>query len=262
MILNEHPVSYLDEMHGALTALLDNGPWRAWNHQPGGADPLRGDRMGEAERLLLSAVARVVLSGDRGDLSAQLEDAYRHWPDPEASDLVPSRKPDPPAAAEGSVAPPPLRLENGLGGFADGGREYVVTLDGAAETPLPWANVIANPAFGTIVTASGSAYTWAQEQPREPSDTFRQRSCQRSDLGGDLPAGRRDGRSLVGHRRARPPLYDDAGSWSGTRPASPASRESRAASATSSTSSWTAIDPGEDSPRLAPDERERPRASA
>ena len=29
------------------------------------------------------------------------------------------------------------------------------------ETPLPWANVIANPAFGTVVTASGSAYTWA-----------------------------------------------------------------------------------------------------
>ena len=26
---------------------------------------------------------------------------------------------------------------------------------------MPWANVIANPRFGTIVTASGAAYTWA-----------------------------------------------------------------------------------------------------
>ena len=66
VILNEHPVSYLDEMHGQLTALLDNGPWRAWSHQPGGAYLLRGDRMGEAERVLLASVARSVLSGDRG----------------------------------------------------------------------------------------------------------------------------------------------------------------------------------------------------
>ena len=94
VILNEHPVSYLDEMHGQLTALLDNGPWRAWNHQPGGAYLLRGDRMGEAERVLLAAVARAVLSGDRGDLAAQLEHAYAHWPEPEPPDLVPSRQPD------------------------------------------------------------------------------------------------------------------------------------------------------------------------
>ncbi|MDH4197408.1 MAG: DUF3131 domain-containing protein, partial [Candidatus Aminicenantes bacterium] len=30
VILNEHPVSYLDEMHARLVALLDNGPWRTW----------------------------------------------------------------------------------------------------------------------------------------------------------------------------------------------------------------------------------------
>ena len=37
-----------------------------------------------------------------------------------------------------------------------------MVLEGARETPLPWANVIANPAFGTIVTASGSGFTWAE----------------------------------------------------------------------------------------------------
>jgi len=161
VILNEHPVSYLDEMHGQLAALLDNGPWRAWNHQRGGAYLLRGDRMGEAERLLLAAVARAVLAGDRGDLSAQLDHAYAQWPDPEPADLEPSRPPDPEAAAPRSVDVPPLVLGNGLGGFTDDGRSYAIVLDGAAETPLPWANVIANPIFGTVVTASGSAFTWA-----------------------------------------------------------------------------------------------------
>jgi cyclic beta-1,2-glucan synthetase len=36
VILNEHPVGYLDEMHAQITALLDTGPWRAWQQRPGG----------------------------------------------------------------------------------------------------------------------------------------------------------------------------------------------------------------------------------
>ena len=67
-----------------------------------------------------------------------------------------------PAEVSGPPLPAPaLDLPTGLGGFASGGREYVVTLDGADDTPMPWANVIANPRFGTIVTTSGAAHTWA-----------------------------------------------------------------------------------------------------
>src|SRR4029450_7669128 len=39
---------------------------------------------------------------------------------------------------------------------------YVVVLEGDHETPAPWVNIIANPSFGTIVTASGSSFTWAE----------------------------------------------------------------------------------------------------
>jgi cyclic beta-1,2-glucan synthetase len=38
----------------------------------------------------------------------------------------------------------------------------VVVLGGDHQTPLPWVNVIANAGFGTVVTASGSAYTWSE----------------------------------------------------------------------------------------------------
>src|SRR5256712_2138131 len=57
---------------------------------------------------------------------------------------------------------PALPFANGTGGFADGGREYAVDVDGDRETPLPWVNVMANPGFGTVVSAWGSAYTWAE----------------------------------------------------------------------------------------------------
>jgi cyclic beta-1,2-glucan synthetase len=160
VILNEHPVSYLDEVHASLEALLDGGPWRTWKHRPGGAYLLRGDRMAAPERLLLSAAARVILSDDRGTLAQQLDRPAPPRPEAPPRALRPSRKPGP-AVAQVPETIPPLALGNGLGGFAEGGREYVVVLEGDQETPLPWSNVIASPGFGTVVTASGSAFTWS-----------------------------------------------------------------------------------------------------
>ena len=161
VILNEHPVSYLDEMHTLLTELLDNGPWRTWKHRPGGSFLLRGDRMGEAERILLASVARVVLNGDRGELAAQLDRPFPERQGAATARRTPTRTPRA-APAPSAVPLPPLALANGLGGFADDGRDYVIVLEGDEETPMPWANVIANPGFGTVVTASGSAYTWSE----------------------------------------------------------------------------------------------------
>ncbi len=160
VILNELAVSYLDEMHEQLAALLDDGHWRTWKHRPGGAFLLRSDRMTQSERILLEAAARAVLRGERGELANQLDRPDPDWPEQEGSPAF--AKPGPAATPSAPVAVPPLALPNGVGGFADGGREYVIALDGDRETPLPWANVIANPGFGTVVTASGSAYTWSE----------------------------------------------------------------------------------------------------
>ncbi len=162
VILNEHPHGYLDEMHAALETVLDDGPWRSWKHRPGGAYLLRGERLSAAERTLLVSVARAVLSGDRGDLAHQLARPDATPPTAEPPAFVALRPPadDEAPAAAGEAEVPPLLLDNGLGGFSADGREYVIRLDGDRETPLPWVNVIANPGFGTIVTAAGAAHTW------------------------------------------------------------------------------------------------------
>jgi hypothetical protein len=60
-------------MHEQLQGLLEKGPWAAWRQRPGGVFLLRGDGMPEAERVVLLAAARAVLSGERGDLAAQLD---------------------------------------------------------------------------------------------------------------------------------------------------------------------------------------------
>jgi cyclic beta-1,2-glucan glucanotransferase len=159
VLLNEHPADYLDEVQGLLTALVQEPSWAAWLGKPGGTFLLRADGMPESDRRLLSAVARVVLLGELGDLAAQLE---RPAPWLYDGHVPPSASIQPPQPAPTPVRVPPLVMENGLGGFTRDGREYVVVLDAERETPLPWSNVLANPTFGTIVSSSGSAFTWAE----------------------------------------------------------------------------------------------------
>jgi cellobiose phosphorylase len=159
VILNEHPVEYLDATQDYLTTLVQESRWARWNNQPGGMHLLRSDGMAEADRRLLGAVARVVLTGDLGDLSTQMN-RPAPWLSPE--DEVRAQDALAPAApAIDPVPVPSLVMQNGLGGFTPDGREYVVVLEGERETPLPWSNVLANQEFGTMVSSSGSAFTWA-----------------------------------------------------------------------------------------------------
>ncbi|RPH60182.1 MAG: carbohydrate-binding protein, partial [Acidobacteria bacterium] len=140
VILNEHPVEYLDEVQSLLTGLVQEPRWAGWNDRSGGMFLLRSDGMPEADRHLLSAVARVVLRGELGELGPQL-DRPAPWLYVE-HDVSSSAELVPPEPA--SIPVPPVIMENGVGGFTADGREYVVVLERDRETPLPWSNVLAN----------------------------------------------------------------------------------------------------------------------
>jgi len=176
VILNEEPVSYLDEVQTQVNALIDTGPWAAWKHQPGGVFLLRGDHLGDTGHHVLLAAAQAVLSDNRGDLDAQLN---RPHPVQSPGPVVwpPEHRTQPRAAASGQyesrVVIPPARLANRLGGFSPDGREYLIALEGHQQTPLPWVNVISNPGFGTIITASGSAHTWSGNSRENRLTPFR-----------------------------------------------------------------------------------------
>ena len=123
---------------------------------------------------------------------------------------------------------PPLALANGLGGFADGGKEYVVVLEGDEETPLPWVNVIASPAFGTVVTASGSSFTWSENSrenrltpfANDPvTDPTAEALFVRDDETGEawsptpgpMPRTDTDGRCVIRHSAGLTRFFDAAG---------------------------------------------------
>jgi cyclic beta-1,2-glucan synthetase len=158
VILNDHPPSYAQALQEELQSLVRSSSAQALQDKPGGVYLRRSDLMPDADRILLHAVARVVIVAERGTLEEQL---VRRETEPELPPAfiarAPSRTyPEPPAPV------PELSFFNGLGGFSEGGREYVTLLGEGQWTPAPWTNVVANEHdFGFQVTETGAGYTWS-----------------------------------------------------------------------------------------------------
>src|ERR1019366_1854015 len=116
-----------------------------------------GDLISSQERTVLQTAARAVLLSRHGTLAEQVIRSQR-------SGTVTRPAPRPPRPGKDAEVPlntPDLEFFNGLGGFAEGGREYWIALGEGLRTPAPWINVIANPSFGFLVSESGSGYTWS-----------------------------------------------------------------------------------------------------
>jgi cyclic beta-1,2-glucan synthetase len=160
VILNERASSYVQDLQQALETLAranQSRPQIAEERGPGHVFLLRADLIPEDVRATLASVARVVLVGERGRLEDQLENA----PEAPASAPPPWRRPVASSDLQMARAAPDLEYFNGLGGFGDGGREYVTVIRPGRSTPAPWINVIANPDFGFQVSADGGGYAWS-----------------------------------------------------------------------------------------------------
>jgi len=159
VILNEHPVTYADELQEWIRRLVRVSHVAGGDeHRPHGEIRLlRSGEITEEDRALLQAAARVTLHARDGSLSEQLEAVQRA----ESPRFRPSSPPPPSdVAAGGPPRRPDLRFYNGLGGFAEEGREYVVVLGEGQWTPAPWVNVVANERFGFLASEAGSGFTW------------------------------------------------------------------------------------------------------
>ncbi len=161
VILNEQGTTYAQDLHDSLetvvrTSQSDLAPEARSGR--GAVYMLRGDRLTIEDRTFLQAAARAVLLSRRGSLADQVIRLER----PERPERTAAAWPRPRPSRPEPVGPmPELEFFNGIGGYADDGREYVTVLAPGQATPAPWVNVIANPAFGFQVSESGAGYTWS-----------------------------------------------------------------------------------------------------
>ncbi|TKV69606.1 cyclic beta 1-2 glucan synthetase [Marinobacter panjinensis] len=158
VIVNEGFSGYRAELQDLIMGLINAGPEAQVIDKPGGIFVRRAEELTEDERVLLQTVSRIVFSDTAETLIEQVD---RRVSTGRPSDLLK------PSLQEGAetvypLEPRELIFSNGVGGFTPDGHEYVVTLEPGQATPAPWANVIASPHIGTVVSESGSAYTWVE----------------------------------------------------------------------------------------------------
>jgi len=162
VILNDRPVSYDQELQASLGMLVHAAPGGDRTQEErsrGNLYLVRSDILNQDMRRFLQYAARVVLSGRRGSLSDQLRRAMRE----RTVAITPRKGPRTRPATVAAVPPTSGHLSyfNGLGGFSEGGQEYVTILKPDMNTPAPWVNVIANAEFGFQVSTEGAGFTWA-----------------------------------------------------------------------------------------------------
>ncbi|OZA51139.1 MAG: cyclic beta 1-2 glucan synthetase [Hydrogenophilales bacterium 17-61-76] len=158
VIVNEDFSGYRAVLQDLIMGLINSGPEAQMIDKPGGVFVRRAEELSEDERVLLQTVARIVLSDTAETLIEQVERRV-------SAERTSDRLEPPHAIVEEPVYPLATReriFNNGLGGFTPDGHEYVINLEPGENTPAPWVNVIASPHIGTVVSESGSAYTWAE----------------------------------------------------------------------------------------------------
>lgn len=161
VILNEKATSYIQDLQILLETMVRTSIKMSGSHlREGGGSVfvLRADLLTQQEKELLQTSARSAMSCKEGSLAEQIMRMKRNAYKP-VYQL--KRRTNAPVKKDWSVAHPTLEFFNGLGGFADNGREYVIILGKLQYTPMPWTNVIANSEMGFLVSESGSGYTWA-----------------------------------------------------------------------------------------------------
>ncbi|MFU8764568.1 MAG: GH36-type glycosyl hydrolase domain-containing protein [Haliea sp.] len=158
VIVNEDFSGYRAELQELIIGLINAGPEAQVIDKPGGIFVRRAEELSEDERVLLQTVARIVFSDTAETLIEQVD--RRISPERVSDLLEPSEESG--TQTVHSLVPRERIFSNGLGGFTPDGHEYVITLEPGQTTPAPWVNVIASPHIGTVVSESGSAYTWVE----------------------------------------------------------------------------------------------------
>lgn len=167
VIWNEDHAGYRQLLQDQILGLIAAGVEAHLTDRPGGIFVRMAEHMSPEDRTLFQSVARIIISDTQGTLKDQANRKQSREVREMPMLLLPSARPPVTNAPLALPDSSTLQLFNGRGGFSADGREYVIHtrigVTGRPETtPLPWVNVIANSRFGTVVSESGSAYTWSE----------------------------------------------------------------------------------------------------
>ena len=147
-----------EQYKGVITRAVDNEKYNMkalheFMNTPGEIYILDSKDVSDADLILLNMVARLRIDGERTDNLEEAIDVLQ-----EENKMAPYDDIVREESNASEYDTKKLTFYNGFGGFAENGKEYVIT---NPDTPTPWSNIIANPNFGTIVTNNACGFTYA-----------------------------------------------------------------------------------------------------
>lgn len=158
VILNEDESSYYQPMEEHIKEKIFNQQAGDLLGKAGGIFIITATIISEEDKILLYAVARIILKGKDGSIKKQLKEEKKRAL-PLEKKFSPSQE-NYPSMEIGEKEE--LFFYNGYGGFLRDGSEYVIELKNEVQTPAPWMNVISNGAFGFQISENGSGFVWAE----------------------------------------------------------------------------------------------------
>jgi cellobiose phosphorylase/biotin operon repressor len=151
VMLNQSTNDYFNPVREKLNELAQGSHARELINTPGGLYILDSDQIGEAVGLLMNAASVILEAGQ--PFSQQLLYEENIYPHKLFSGMPKKRFRNKNRRLH--------ILENGLGGFVSGGKEYRAIIKDGMDTPAAWSNILTNKNFGSLVTMEGGGYTWA-----------------------------------------------------------------------------------------------------
>lgn len=161
IIWNENFGSYRQDLHEQIQSLIALANSVSINAQYGGIYLRSADQIPMEDRILMQTVARIIIDDQLGSLEEQINSTQKaKLLPPELVKSSVGTRQEKTVISGRKMLPPDLVFNNGIGGFTKDGKEYIIRSSAGQRTPMPWSNVIANPQLGTVISESGSSYTW------------------------------------------------------------------------------------------------------
>ena len=163
VILNQEPTSYIKVLDDEIDFLMRQSRGEKVYDKGSSVHHVKSDLMTAEEKTILLHIARVVLDSKEGTFKQQVRARGEVFHEKATVRFSPSARI--PVLQNKTIPALPSGLvhENNFGGFDERASEYVMHLSSDAMPPAPWANIITQENFGTLVTEAGATYTWSED---------------------------------------------------------------------------------------------------
>ena len=157
--INYEKATYNEPQNEKIFRLINASSIRNKQNSKGGVFVLNKLNVNDTQLNLLRAISRIYIEGNRDILKPnEIQEKVMEYENEYSSfnkSIVSLEK----KIKDDNI----LEFYNGYGGFDNNRKSYIIK---NLCTPNPWINLIANKYFGTIISESGSTYTW-NENSRE-----------------------------------------------------------------------------------------------